>query len=1038
MHSRKLIRLVAVGLATSLIPAPTVPGHIPLAAHQEERLLPPPRRVDDINALLDHQWRDGPDIARSAPAASAEAEPKTDDPGARALFYFRRAQTAINLGRARQAVTDLAEAARLAELHGPGSDLELRVLNLLAGEQFLSGNHWHAIATLHKAISRVPGDRRGWLIIFYSQLARVHAAWADLESAERAMRQAQALHDASRTWERLVPVERARFDAYVATGRASILESQGRFAEAAEFYGQAVSAVSSHEALSKASVDILTARRATALAAAGRLLEAEVEARRAVLGALRNHGRDSPRTASVVRYLAWVLFDQGRYAEAEALTRTALDMFENAGASPQSSITVTESRRRLVAALVAQGRWGDALAEYDAFRRALNDDALFRSLTSTPDIILTLLRAGRLDTAAALLRHRLDNRARRQAPPVDAEFRALGAILLDARGHRATAAHEFAAAVPLLLQGASETSDELMTRAHRDQRRAWILDWYIGLLADITGTALELEVGLDAAGEAFKLADVARGRPLRRVLDEGAARNAARTPALANLVREEQDARRNLESRYRRLNALLGQPGGRHEVDLVRALDDEVAALRRKRQALAAEIAQGFPAYAELVRPVPPTLAEARSALRPGEALISIYTTRDRTLVWAIPHVGEIAFATAPLGEQALVDLVRRMRRALDPGITSAGEIPEFDLHAAHEIYAGILDPVKSGWAAARDLLVVAHGPVAQIPFSVLPVRLMVLPESAGVRFSGYRAVPWLVRTHAVTVVPSVSSLVTLRRLPAAGPDRRPFVGFGDPLFSRAQAEAARLESAPRVPTSAGTPPIALRRSPRTFSLSSATLAMLPRLPETAEEIQGVARAMQADLTRDVFLRERASEPAVRTTNLSRYRVVAFATHGLVPGEINGLLEPALALTAPEVAGGDGDGLLTVDKILGLRLDADWVVLSACNTAGSGAAGAEAVSGLGRAFFYAGAKALLVSNWPVETTSAATLIIELFRIQRDERVMRAQALREAMLAMIDGPGSVDPATRETLFSYAHPLFWAPFTIVGDGGHVAAH
>ncbi|MCH7889817.1 MAG: CHAT domain-containing protein, partial [Proteobacteria bacterium] len=158
----------------------------------------------------------------------------------------------------------------------------------------------------------------------------------------------------------------------------------------------------------------------------------------------------------------------------------------------------------------------------------------------------------------------------------------------------------------------------------------------------------------------------------------------------------------------------------------------------------------------------------------------------------------------------------------------------------------------------------------------------------------------------------------------------------------------------------------------------------------------------------------------------------AFATHGLVPGDLNGLTQPALALSSPEVAGGGGDGLLTMGEILALKLDADWVVLSACNTASGAGAGAEAISGLGRAFFYAGTRALLVSNWPVETTSAKALTTDVFRRQAaDPGLSRAEALRQAMLALIDGPGLVDGEGR-SVFSYAHPIFWAPFSLIGDG------
>ena len=89
-----------------------------------------------------------------------------------------------------------------------------------------------------------------------------------------------------------------------------------------------------------------------------------------------------------------------------------------------------------------------------------------------------------------------------------------------------------------------------------------------------------------------------------------------------------------------------------------------------------------------------------------------------------------------------------------------------------------------------------------------------------------------------------------------------------------------------------------------------------------------------------------------------------------------------MALSSPEVTGDKDDGLLTMDKVLTLKLDADWVVLSACNTASGEGAGAEAVSGLGRAFFFAGAKALLVSNWPVDSVASRTMMTDLFRNQQ--------------------------------------------------------
>ena len=153
----------------------------------------------------------------------------------------------------------------------------------------------------------------------------------------------------------------------------------------------------------------------------------------------------------------------------------------------------------------------------------------------------------------------------------------------------------------------------------------------------------------------------------------------------------------------------------------------------------------------------------------------------------------------------------------------------------------------------------------------------------------------------------------------------------------------------------------------------------------------------------------------------------------MFPGELDGLNQPALALTTPALADSDGDGLLTMEEILSLKLDADWVVLSACNTGAGVVAGAEAASGLGRAFFYAGTRALLLTNWSVHSESARQLITDLFKRQADDpKLKRGEALRQAMMALMDGPGYVG-AGGKTEFAYAHPLFWAPYTIIGDGG-----
>jgi CHAT domain-containing protein len=401
---------------------------------------------------------------------------------------------------------------------------------------------------------------------------------------------------------------------------------------------------------------------------------------------------------------------------------------------------------------------------------------------------------------------------------------------------------------------------------------------------------------------------------------------------------------------------------------------------------------------------------------------VGFYVGEEASYVWAVPAQGSAKLARVPLKAAELTQAVAKLRQALEPAVTRVEEVPPFDLAVAGQLYDALLRPVEEVFKGSATLFVVPHGALGQLPLAVLTTG----PAPAGaeaVPFERYRRVPWLAKQVTLAQLPSAGTLANLRRTPAATKSARVFAGFGDPVFGKAQAGETSLASRGA---------LALRSVPKLDKVDSAELAQLPRLPDTADEVRDIAKVLGADASKDVYLREVASEKTVFGMNLAEPRIIAFATHGLVPGDLNGLTQPALALSAPEVAGGEGDGLLAMDEILGLKLNAEWVVLSACNTAAGSGAGAEAVSGLGRAFFYAGARALLVSNWPVETRSARELMVGVFeRYAKDPSHRKAAALREAMLALIDGEGYVDPTSGKPLYRYAHPLFWAPFVVVGD-------
>jgi CHAT domain-containing protein len=197
-------------------------------------------------------------------------------------------------------------------------------------------------------------------------------------------------------------------------------------------------------------------------------------------------------------------------------------------------------------------------------------------------------------------------------------------------------------------------------------------------------------------------------------------------------------------------------------------------------------------------------------------------------------------------------------------------------------------------------------------------------------------------------------------------------------------------------------------------------------LPETADELCAVARDIGADIG-EMYLGARATEREVKAMSengeLTQYRIVHFATHGAMAGELDKSSEPGLILTPPDMASEEDDGYLAASEIATLKLDADWVILSACNTAAGNAANAEALSGLARAFIYAQARALLVSHWAVDSNATVKLITSAMReIAGDRAVGRAEALRRAMLTLIDKGEAHE----------AHPSYWAPFIVVGEG------
>jgi CHAT domain-containing protein len=454
-----------------------------------------------------------------------------------------------------------------------------------------------------------------------------------------------------------------------------------------------------------------------------------------------------------------------------------------------------------------------------------------------------------------------------------------------------------------------------------------------------------------------------------------------------------------------------------------------------------------FSDYAALASLAPLSVAEVQAQLGADEALVLFLDTPGskptpaETFIWVVTQT-QMRWVRADLGKAALANEVQALRCGLDlamwegrspcaklTGHSQAGGLLTFDHARAHRLYKALFGQAED-LIKDKHLLIVPSGALTQLPFAVLLSAPLADGES--------KSPSWLIRDHAITVLPAVSSLKALRAISHASAATQPLIGFGNPLLDgpddsyAPNAKLAREKQrcsttmqdrvAELLGSRAGLSPVETRGGLANVS----DIRKAQPLPETADELCEVARDVGGDLD-GIHLGNRATESAIKALSergqLARYRVVHFATHGAMAGELDRGSEPGLILTPPGQASEIDDGYLSASEIAGLKLDADLVILSACNTAAGEAPNAEALSGLARAFIYAQARALLVSHWAVDSNATVKLITASMReVGRGNRIGRAEALRRAMLTLID---SGDP--REE-----HPAYWAPFIIVGEG------
>jgi CHAT domain-containing protein len=457
------------------------------------------------------------------------------------------------------------------------------------------------------------------------------------------------------------------------------------------------------------------------------------------------------------------------------------------------------------------------------------------------------------------------------------------------------------------------------------------------------------------------------------------------------------------------------------------SLRDDVAQARLELTATDLELASQFPKYRELTRTVTLQISEARALLQANEAMVVYFMDSIDSFVWVIRSSGH-AFIPLKVDVAQLSSQIGSALAAMDSDDLIPSE--RLNLGNLHSMFRHVFEPIMSRLDGVNHLIIVPSGPLQNMPLGILVAS----PAPKIETDADFRRVDWLAKRFAISVLPSASSMQAFRQFAQGSQAMEPFAGFGDPTIGELTTPVLGVKRKLQASSVFGSATSERAELVRSFApgLDVANVDLIRRqvsLPETAGELRAMAKVLGAN-DRTIWLRERATEHSVKSLDLRRFRTIAFATHGVMSGQLKGVSEPGLILTPPKSGTVEDDGYLSSGEIAQLKLNADWVILSACNTAAAdGTPDAEGLSGLAKAFFYAGARSLLVSHWSVETEATVALttgMIETY--QKYPELGKAAAHQKSILALMNTVGRPE---------FAHPRYWAPFVVVGEGG-VTAH
>ncbi len=418
-----------------------------------------------------------------------------------------------------------------------------------------------------------------------------------------------------------------------------------------------------------------------------------------------------------------------------------------------------------------------------------------------------------------------------------------------------------------------------------------------------------------------------------------------------------------------------------------------------------------FPKYARLLSRKPVDAKLIDGLLKPDEALLYISHVGDKGYTFLV-HQNRLAIHTVNLSQQELRQKVAALRRGLT---MDAGRLPTFDTKLSHALYRELVGTLLDSPGPIRRLVVVPAGPLLSLPPDVL--------VSGELRADG--KTPWLASRFSILVAPDVPAFVNLRGMGKPPATATGFLGIGNPRFDIGQAGQALSRQTGNTGAVGRGIHLASANEVNHVAFCNDTLdaraqvARLAPLPETAGEVRAISSYLGHGKAM-VLLEEKATKSGLHGSDLESMGIIAFATHGLLPDDLFCENEPSLAMTPGPSVGPQDDGLLRASEIATMRLNAALVILSACNTAGAdGRLGGESLSGLVRAFFYAGARNVLATHWSIASQPTVDLMTTMAGY-RKQGMNWPEALMESKLRMMDNAAT------------SHPFFWGAFSLVGGG------